>query len=91
MEGLPLTALAVSVCRITCFGIAVPFHLFCAGHATTSVASSLSAGMGCVSRRDGLHGTIPYRGLSGNTKPHAAALRIEDGTHILDGQEYAPA
>ncbi len=50
MEGLPLTALAVSVA--TCFlWHCCTVSSICAGHATISVASSLSAGMGCCPGR----------------------------------------
>lgn len=41
--------------------------------------------------KDGLYGAIPHRGFCGTPELHATALRIEDGTHLLNGQEHAPA
>jgi len=39
----------------------------------------------------GLHGTVPYRGLSRTPEPPATDLRVKDGSHSLDGPEHAKA
>lgn len=90
MEGLPLTALAVSVAALLSLALLYRFIYLRRTRYHIGSEQLISRHGGAVPE-DGLHGTIPYRGLCGTPKPHAAALRIEDGTHILDGQEYAPA
>ena len=90
MEGLPLTALAVPGRHLALFGIAVPFHLSAPDTLPYRLRAAYQPAWGAVPE-DGLHGAIPHRGLCGTPKPHATALRIEDGTHLLDGQEYTPA
>ena len=76
--------------HLALFGIAVPFHLSAPDTLPYRLRAAYQPAWGAVPE-DGLHGAIPHRGLCGTPKPHATALRIEDGTHLLDGQEYTPA
>lgn len=92
MEGLPLIALAVSILPRLYGFTCIMYRFIYLRRTRYHIGGEHEMwwqAWGAVPE-DGLHGTIPYRGLCGTPKPHAAALRIEDGTHILDGQEYAP-
>ena len=50
----------------------------------------------CLRARDsaekgGLYGTVPHRGLSGETEYSATAVRTENSKYPLDGPEHAKA
>ena len=87
MEGLPLTALAVSVAAL--LSLALLYRFIYLRRTRYHIGSEQLISMhGVLTRK---RASIPYRGLCGTPKPHAAALRPKDGTHLLDGQEYTPA
>lgn len=90
MEGVPYPVVGVAVFLCLMLVLLYRFIYLCRIRYRIGT-EQLVCERGRACPQGGLHGTLPCRGLSGTPEPDAAALRTENGAHLLDRPEHATA